>query len=104
MIARVTLPFRMRRLVPPFLLWYTSLMISEAFIEKLLAIEVNMARLELENRQLNRDLNAVKQFLRMAARYQNEDTRNLVLGIQAALGKAAESKGREQRDRKRKGR
>lgn len=78
---------------------------NDAILAKILELESSVASLELRNRQQERDLNAVKQFLRIASRYQNDDTRNLVLGIQAALGKAAESKGREPRarqDRKRK--
>lgn len=70
---------------------------SDASMDKLISLEASIASQEIRLRQLDRDLNAVKQFLRIAARYENEDVQKLVSGIQAALGKAAESKGRQPR-------
>jgi len=59
-------------------------------------------RLEQLERRLaaqEQTLNKVQEALRIASKYENEDTRRLVEGIQAALDRAATAAPRKERGR-----
>ena len=50
-------------------------------------------------RSQEQTLNKVQEALRIASKYKNEDTRQLVEGIQAALDRAATAEARKERVR-----
>lgn len=83
--------------MPPLCLWYTASMLLDELDARISALEDLVDAQEIRIRQQNRDLDAVKQYLRIASKYTNANSDTLIAGIQAALGKAAESNGRVQR-------
>ena len=63
------------------------------------SVDNRLRELEAHLRQMDRTIAGMQHFLKIAADYVNEDPAQTMAAIQAALGKAAEYKGREQKRR-----
>lgn len=75
----------------------------EPLLERILVQDAQIQKLESDIRQKDRTITGMKHWLKVAAEYKNDDPLALIAGVQAALLKASEYEGREQKSR-RKGR
>lgn len=67
----------------------------DPLLEKILDLEARLDRLEVDVRRADRTVTGMKHFLKIAAEYQNESPEQVVVAIQAALGKASKYEGRQ---------